>query len=99
LITQNPNISERKFGVRVEISLGKRLLTTVVTVYLQTIGHMTKLFKEFFFEAVITVNITCMLVYTNMFINISNNLPETPYVKMMDKNSKNSKQYFRMWFK
>ena len=40
--------------------------------------------KEFFFEAVITVNITCMLVLTNMFVNISNNLPETSYIKTVN---------------
>ena len=75
-----------KFGERVEISLGRRLIATLLTVYFPTIlrnvvWHVT---KELFFEAVITVNITCMLVLTNMFINISNNLPETNYIKMMD---------------
>ena len=77
------------FGVRVEVSLGRRLLATLMTVYFPTvllnvIGHCTNFFKEFFFEAVITVNLTCMLVLTNMFINVSNNLPETSYIKMMD---------------
>ena len=41
-------------------------------------------FKAFFFEAVVTVNLTCMLVLTTMFINVSNNLPKTSYIKMMD---------------
>ena len=32
----------------------------------------------------ITVNLTSMLVLTTMFINVSNNLPKTSYMKMMD---------------
>lgn len=32
----------------------------------------------------ITVNLTSMLVLTTMFINISNNLPKTSYMKMVD---------------
>ena len=32
----------------------------------------------------ITVNLTCMLVLTTMFINVSNNLPTTSYMKMID---------------
>ena len=35
-------------------------------------------------KAVITVNLTCMLVLVNMFINVSNNLPTTSYMKMID---------------
>ena len=48
------------------------------------IGHKTNFFKPFFFEAVVTVNLTCMLVLTTMFINVSNNPPKTSYIKMMD---------------
>ena len=35
-------------------------------------------------QAVITVNLTSMLVLTTMFINVSNNLPKTSYMKMVD---------------
>ena len=38
----------------------------------------------YFCQAVITVNLTSMLVLTTMFINVSNNLPKTSYMKMMD---------------
>ena len=48
------------------------------------IGHSTNFFKDFFFEAVITVNLTVMLVLVTMFISVSNNLPTTAYVKMID---------------
>ena len=78
-----------KRGVRISVTLGRRLLGVFLTVYFPTvllnlIGHSTNFFKLFFFEAVVTVNLTCMLVLTTMFINVSNNLPKTSYIKMMD---------------
>ena len=42
------------------------------------------LFEIFYFQAVITVNLTSMLVLTTMFINVSNSLPKTSYMKMVD---------------
>merc|ERR1712240_498388 len=71
------------------VTLGRRLLGVFLTVYFPTvllnlIGHSTNYFKAFFFEAVVTVNLTCMLVLTTMFINVSNNLPKTSYIKMID---------------
>ena len=90
-------------GLSISITFGRRLLGTILTVYLPTvllnvIGHATNFFKPFFFEAVVTVNLTgklfnkkyllffssAMLVLTTMFINVSNNLPKTSYVKMID---------------
>ena len=76
-------------AIIVEIILGRRLLSTILTVYTPTIllniiGHSTNFFKDFFFEAVITVNLTVMLVLVTMFISVSNNLPTTAYVKMID---------------
>ena len=49
--------------LRVSITLGRRLLGTILTIYLPTvllniIGHTTNFFKPFFFEAVVTVNLT-----------------------------------------
>ena len=91
--------------LRVSITFGRRLLGTILTVYLPTIllniiGHATNFFKPFFFEAVVTVNLTglqhfvnvqeilhlttAMLVLTTMFISVSNNMPKTSYVKMID---------------
>ena len=40
--------------------------------------------QEFFFEAIVTVNVTGMLVITTMFISVSNSLPKTAYIKMVD---------------
>ena len=53
--------------VEVRVVLGRRLLGEILTTYIPTvllviIAHMTNYFKPFFFEAVVTVNLTVMLV-------------------------------------
>jgi len=78
-----------KDGVKVSVTLGRRLLGTILTVYtptvlLNVIGHASNYFKDFFFEAVVTVNLTCTLVLVTLFINVSEGLPKTSYLKMMD---------------
>ena len=54
---------ENSKGLSISITFGRRLLGTILTVYLPTvllnvIGHATNFFKPFFFEAVVTVNLT-----------------------------------------
>ena len=54
-------------AIQLEATLGRRLLGTLLTIYLPTIllnviGHATNYFKAFFFEAVVSVNLTVMLV-------------------------------------
>ena len=80
-----------KDGKKIEIRLyfGRRLLSIfltdiVPTLILICISHTANYFKDSFFEARISLNVTVMLVITTMFINISNNLPKTSYMKMMD---------------
>ena len=56
-------ILENAKGLSVSVTFGRRLLGTVLTIYLPTvllniIGHATNFFKPFFFEAVVTVNLT-----------------------------------------
>ena len=46
--------------------------------------YLIQLIITRYFQAVITVNLTSMLVLTTMFINVSNNLPKTSYMKMID---------------
>ena len=53
-------------------------------VLLNMISYSTNYFKAFFFEAIVTVNLTAMLVLTTLFINVSNSLPPTSYLKMID---------------
>ena len=82
------NITNKQ-GVQVSLTLGRRLLGTILTVYVPTvllniIGHATNYFKDFFFEAVVTINLTCMLVLVTLFISVSDSLPQTSYIKMID---------------
>ena len=76
-------------AIKVEIVLGRRLLSVLLTTVLPSVlllltSHSTNFFKDVFFEAVVTVNLTVMLVLTTMFISVSSNLPTTSYVKMID---------------
>ena len=71
------------------ITLGRRLLGTILTVFFPTVlmnvvGHAANYFKSFFFEAVISINLTVMLVLMTMFISVSQQLPKTSYIKMID---------------
>ena len=80
---------QAKHAVVVSVTLGRRLLGTFLTIFFPTIllnliGHATNFFKEFFFEAVVTVNLTALLVLTTLFISVSESLPPTAYVKMVD---------------
>ena len=75
--------------VIVELMFGRRLLSLILTVFTPTvllnlIGHCANFFKPFFFEAVISLNVTVMLVLTTMFISVSQNLPKTAYIKIID---------------
>ena len=70
------------------ITLGRRLLGTILTVFIPTtllniIGHSTNYFKAFYMNFM-KVNLTVMLVLTTFFVNISNKLPSTSYIKMVD---------------
>ena len=75
-------------SIVLSIFLGRRLLGTILTVFLPTlllniIGHSTNYFKAFFMNIMI-VNLTVTLVLTTMFVNISGKLPSTSYIKMVD---------------
>ena len=80
---------DKRNMIFVDVFLGRKLLSIIMTVFvpsliLNFVGHASNFFKEFFFEAIISVNVTTMLVITTMFINVSNNLPKTAYIKMID---------------
>ena len=75
--------------LKIEVILGRRLFNILLTVFLPTIllnviSHGTNFFKNFFFEAAVTVNLTVMLVLATLFISVSNSLPQTSYIKMVD---------------
>ena len=76
-------------GVALQLVLKRRIINELLTTYLPTIlilviVYATNFFKPFFFEAVVTVNLTSLLVLTTLFISVSGKLPPTAYVKMID---------------
>ena len=63
--------------LRVEVIIQRRLLSLVLTAFVPTIilniiGHMSNYFKEFFFEGLMSLNVTVMLVLTTMFLRFVN---------------------------
>ena len=86
LFYNSDDISE---GINLVILFKRRINNAIMTIYLPTIlilciVYATNFFKEFFFEAVVTVNLTALLVLTTLFISVSESLPPTAYVKMVD---------------
>ena len=83
---------ERNHGLQqqyLQIVIQRRLLSLILTTFIPTIilnviGHMSNYFKEFFFEGLMGLNVTVMLVLTTMFLSVSTNLPPTAYIKMID---------------
>ena len=76
-------------GIDLKIVLNRRIINELLTTFLPTffilgIVYATNFFKPFFFEAVVTVNLTALLVLTTLFISVSMSLPPTAYVKMVD---------------
>ena len=76
-------------GIQLMITFKRRITNAILTIYLPTflllsIVYATNFFKDFFFEAVVTVNLTALLVLTTLFISVSQSLPPTAYVKMID---------------
>ena len=61
--------------LRVKIVIDRRLLSLVLTAFIPTIilniiGHMSNYFKEDFFEGLMSLNVTVMLVLTTMFLRL-----------------------------
>ena len=56
-----------------QILIQRRLLSLILTTFLPTIlmniiGHMSNYFKEDFFEGLMSMNVTVMLVLTTLFL-------------------------------
>ncbi|XP_023329745.1 gamma-aminobutyric acid receptor subunit beta-like [Eurytemora carolleeae] len=78
-----------KTTLKVNVILGRNLLPIALNTYLPsilliTISYATVFFKPFFFEATVTVNLTTLLVLVTLFVSVSNSLPPTSYMKMVD---------------
>ena len=85
----NHQFGSKVNGVRVTIVFGRKILNQILTVYVPTlliivIVYSTNFFKDFFFEAVVTVNLTGMLVLTTMYLSVAGGLPQTSYIKMVE---------------
>merc|ERR1711879_1102250 len=71
------------------MGLKRRIINELLTTYLPSvlilaIVYATNFFKPFFFESIISTNLTSQLVLTTLFISVSQSLPPTAYVKMID---------------
>lgn len=79
--------------------MGNLMTIYMPTVLLNIIGHSTNYIQTSYFEAIVTVNLTVsivsskvvlkdgvevMLVLTTMFVGLSQTLPKTSYIKMVD---------------
>ena len=75
--------------IKLVLILKRRIINELLTTYLPTvlilsIVYATNFFKPFFFESIISTNLTSLLVLTTLFISVSQSLPPTAYVKMID---------------
>ena len=60
-------------GIKMEITFKRKLTNELLTTYLPSfflvgICYATTFFKQFYFEAAVTVNLTVMLVATTLFV-------------------------------
>lgn len=75
--------------LEVKIVFGRRILGVILTTFLPTfllciVSFATNHFQPRYFEANVTVNLTSLLTLTTLFINVSNSLPKTAYLKMIE---------------
>ena len=83
------NMSHPEEGVKMEIKLKRKIMSEMMTTYLPSILLMmitfaTTFFKPLLIEAALGVNLTTMLVMTNIFISKMESLPPTSDIKMID---------------
>ena len=74
------SVTEEKFTqtVFVEITLGRQLLSVIMNVFVPTlvlniISYSTNFYKDIYFESVIAINLTSMLVLVALFVSVSMN--------------------------
>merc|ERR1719206_839627 len=81
--------AKKRTGVVVEVSFGRPLLGTTLSVFMPTtillvLSQMSRVFGQEHLEMVIEVNLTLILVLATFFIGISQSLPRTAYIKMIE---------------
>ena len=80
---------DHKKGVKMVLVMKRKITSEMMTTFFPTLLLMlitfaTTFFKPFFFEAALSVNLTTMLVMTNIFISKMEGLPPTSDTKMID---------------
>ena len=83
------NASNTEQGLRMLIRLKRKVMSEMMTTYfpsilLMLITFATTIFKDEYFEASLSVNLTTMLVMTTIFISKMEGLPPTSDIKMID---------------
>ena len=73
-------------AVFVEITLGRQLLSVVMNVFVPTlvlniISYSTNFYKDSYFESVIAINLTSMLVLVALFVSVSQSTNCTDNIK------------------
>ena len=81
--------NKRGSSVLLSLTLGRKVLSQMLTIYLPStliiiVVYSTNFLKQFFFEAIVSVNLTAMLVLTTIFLGVSGDLPTTSYVKFVE---------------
>ena len=81
--------SHSKTGIQMKITMKRKIMSEMMTTFfpsllLMMITYATTFFKQFFFEAALSVNLTTMLVMTTIFISKMEGLPPTSATKMID---------------
>jgi len=76
-------------AIQVTVTLGRKLLGVLLNVFVPTtiltlIGFSTNFYKDAYFESVIAINLTSMLVLVALFVQVNSALPVTAYIKMID---------------
>ena len=77
-ITLSDKTLDEESVIVVQITFGRGLFTIFLTIYLTTIlvnliGHSSVFYKDFYFEAQVSLNVTVMLVQVTMFTSVSIN--------------------------
>merc|ERR1719427_791588 len=74
-------------AILVEVTLGRQLLSVILNVFTPTlvlniISYSTNFYKDEYFESIIAINLTSMLVLVSLFVYVNERLPATSYIKM-----------------
>ena len=81
--------NKKSSSVLLSLTLGRKVLSQMLTIYLPSsliiiVVYSTNFLKQFFFEAIVSVNLTAMLVLTTIYLGVSGDLPTTSYVKFVE---------------